>query len=178
LQHGLAWDNLAWSRCQTQIGKEREMSYEIEIKEVKSQPVMSIRTQCHAAEIGPILQEILPEVWAHVTKLGGTPAGPPFTRYHGFSENRVDLEGGIPVEKHVTAEGRVEASELPGGKVATTIHTGPYEKLPDAHDALHVWIEKNGKEPAGPQWEYYRTDPGQEPDPNKRQTELLWPIRG
>jgi effector-binding domain-containing protein len=88
----------------------------------------------------------------------------------------VDIEGGMPVKTQLSGSGRIVAGELPGGKVATTIHTGPYEKLPEAHDALHAWIQEKDVTSAGPQWECYLTDPGKEPDPNKRQTELLWPI--
>jgi effector-binding domain-containing protein len=73
-------------------------------------------------------------------------------------------------------EGRIISGTLPGGPVATTVHLGPYDKLPDAHDALHIWLEEHHKHSAGPQWELYWTDPGLEPDPNKWKTELMWPI--
>jgi effector-binding domain-containing protein len=124
-----------------------------------------------------VLQEILPEVWKYLQRSGVEPSGPPFTRYHGFKDDQVDLEGGMPVAKPVDGEGRVVPGELPGGMVVTTVHYGPYEKLPEAHDALHVWLRGQDKETNGPQWEFYWTDPGVEPDPYKRKTELVWPIR-
>lgn len=153
------------------------MAYEIVVKELEPQPIVSIRTRCHAAEIGATLAAILPEVWAYLRKQNVYPIGPPFTRYHGYTENQVDIEGGMPVARALPGEGRVVAGELPGGTVATTVHLGPYEKLPEAHDALHLWIKENAKETAGPQWELYWTDPGKEPDPAKRRTELIWPIK-
>lgn len=153
------------------------MSYEIEVRDVEPQAMVSIRTECHAAEIGATLQEILPEVWSYLQRAGVKPAGPPFTRYHGYVDNRADIEGGMPVAEALPGEGRITAGELPGGSVVTTIHMGPYEKLPEAHDALHVWMREQNKEAAGPQWEFYLTDPGQEPDPYKRKTELVWPIK-
>ena len=61
--------------------------------------------------------------------------------------------------------------------MATTVHMGPYDRLPDAHDALHVWLRENARDSAGPQWEVYWTDPGLEPDPSKWKTELMWPIK-
>ncbi len=153
------------------------MSYQVEIRTVPEQNVLSIRTQCHVAELGAILAEILPEVWRYVRKNGVNPSGPPFTRYHGFSEDRVDIEGGLPVPTAVPGEGRIVAGVLPGGEVATTIHMGPYDRLPHAHDALHEWITANKKVSAGAQWEVYWTDPGHEPDPGKWKTELVWPIK-
>ncbi|MCH7549086.1 MAG: GyrI-like domain-containing protein [Candidatus Krumholzibacteriota bacterium] len=153
------------------------MSYEIEVRDVEPQAMVSIRTECHAAEIGATLQEILPEVWSYLQRAGVKPAGPPFTRYHGYVDNRADIEGGMPVAEALPGEGRITAGELPGGSVVTTIHMGPYEKLPEAHDALHVRMREQNKEAAGPQWEFYLTDPGLEPDPYKRKTELVWPIK-
>lgn len=153
------------------------MEYEIELQEIEPQPVVSIRTTCKPAEIGPILGEILPEVFVYLDRNGIRPVGPPFTRYHGYTEENVDLEGGFPVAKPQPGAGRIESGELPGGTVARTIHLGAYEKLPEAHDALHRWIKEAGKEPVGPQWECYVTDPGKEPDPAKRKTELLWPVK-
>ena len=152
-------------------------AYTVEVKKVTEQHVVSIRTQCHVAELGAILSEILPEVWRYIRKNGIAPSGPPFTRYHGFENDRVDIEGGLPVPKELPSEGRINAGLLPGGEVASTVHLGPYDKLPDAHDALHVWLEKNRKDSAGPQWEMYLTDPGLEPDPSKWKTELMWPIK-
>jgi effector-binding domain-containing protein len=153
------------------------MPYQVEIRKIPEQHVMSIRTQCHVAELGAILSEILPEVWRYIRNNGGTPAGPPFTRYHGFSEDRVDIEGGLPVASPLPGEGRIIAGVLPGGSVATTVHMGPYDRLPHAHDALHEWIEANKKVSAGSQWEVYWTDPGLEPNPEKWKTELVWPIK-
>jgi effector-binding domain-containing protein len=153
------------------------MSYEIIVKEVDAQPIVSIRTKCHAAVIGSTLAEILPEVFRYLRENGVWPSGPPFTRYHGFDETEVDIEGGMPVSSPLVGTGRIAVGELPGGKVATTIHTGPYEKLPEAHDALHTWMREQNVESAGAQWECYVTDPGEEPNPYKRRTELVWPIK-
>lgn len=152
------------------------MEYKIELKELKPQPMLSIRTSCRVAEIGPVLAEILPEVYYYLDKRGVRPAGPPFTRYHSFDGTMCEIEAGMPVIKPQPGEGRVVAGELPGGAVVSTIHVGPYEGLPSAHDALDAWIRNNGKKSRGPQWESYITDPGEEPDPHKRETELLWPV--
>jgi effector-binding domain-containing protein len=152
------------------------MAYEIELKELNPQPMMSIRTSCRVAEIGPVLAEILPEVFYYLDKLGVRPAGPPFTRYHSFDGTLCEIEAGMPVSEPQQSEGRVVAGELPGGAVAATVHVGPYEDLPAAHDAIDAWIKENGKKSRGPQWESYLTDPGEEPDPQKRETELMWPV--
>lgn len=153
------------------------MSYDIEEKEVEPQPMVSIRATCRAAEIGPTLQEILPEVHAYVMRKGVEPSGPPFTRFHSYDNGYADIESGLPVASPIEGEGRIIAGELPGGIVVSTIHTGPYGKLPEAHDALHTWMRERNKVSAGAQWEYYITNPGEEQDSSKFQTELVWPIK-
>jgi len=96
------------------------MAYQIETRKVPAQDVMSIRVQCHVAELGAILAEILPEVWRYCRKSGVAPSGPPFTRYHAFDNEKVDIEGGLPVSKPLPAEGRITPGKLPEGEVATT----------------------------------------------------------
>jgi effector-binding domain-containing protein len=152
------------------------MPYDIEEKTVEPQPMVSIRTMCKVAEIGPILKEILPEVFAYLDARGVRPCGPPFTRYHSFDGTDCDIEAGFPVSETLEGGGRVEAGELPGGNVVSTVHVGPYEDLPKAHDALDAWLQQKGRKSRGPQWESYVSDPGAEPDPHKRRTELIWPI--
>jgi effector-binding domain-containing protein len=66
---------------------------------------------------------------------------------------------------------------LPGGTVASTIHAGTYETLPEAYAALEVWIESHGLQSAGVPWEEYITDPAEHPDPKDWRTEVLWPVR-
>lgn len=152
------------------------MQYKIEVKELEPQAMMSIRTECKVAEIGPTLQDILPEVFYYLDKLGVRPSGPPFTRYHSFDGTDCEIEAGFPVSEPQPEDGRVTAGQLPGGEIVSTVHVGPYEMLPQAHDALDEWMRENGKRSRGPQWEMYWTDPGEEADPWKRKTELMWPI--
>ena len=125
------------------------LAYDIEIKNMTPQPMVSIRTKCDRGDIGPTLGEILPEVWKYLRRQGLFPSGPPFTLYHGWDEELADIEGGMPVESPIEGEGRITAGEIPGGRVVSTIHVGPYEKLVEAYDALHVWVEKNEQEIAG-----------------------------
>ena len=67
----------------------------------------------------------LPNIADQIANLGGTPAGPPYGRYHEFGPDQVDIEIGMPVGgagREPASAGRVRAgevggSELPGGAV-------------------------------------------------------------
>ncbi len=153
------------------------MSYTVDVKETPAQPFAAIRASTTPAELSSTLGQILPEVWAHLERLGVQPAGPPVTRYLEHSAERVQIEAGFPVPTPVAADGRIIAGELGGGRVAVVMHVGPYDKLPEAYQALEAWLREQGHVAAGPPWEIYWTDPSAVPDPADWKTEVLWPIR-
>lgn len=153
------------------------MAYEFGIGQAGAQRVASIRHITVPAEIGPTLGTLLPEVFAYLDGEGIKPSGPPFVRYHEFRPDRIDLEAGFPIAALPKPKGRVGIGELPGGRMATTTHIGPYETLNQAYDALIAWIKAQGHQVAGAPWDIYWTDPGQVPDPSQWRTEVRWPIQ-
>jgi effector-binding domain-containing protein len=72
-----------------------------------------------------------------------------------YKDDVPNLEVGVEVTKSFNPCGRVTLSVLPGGKVATTIHRGPYQGLSRAHQAVHDWCRASGGKVAGPRWELY-----------------------
>jgi len=57
----------------------------------------------------------------------------------------------------------IQASEIPGGKLATCLYTGPYSDIAPAYEALSKWITEHGYEAAGAAYETYLNDPQQTP---------------
>jgi effector-binding domain-containing protein len=147
-----------------------------QIVERQAQPVASIRVKCKSKDIGPTLGILLPEVMAHLNSIGAKVAGAPFSRYHAWEGDEVDLEAGIPVQAKVAPKGRVGASELPAGKAVTVWHVGPYEGLGAAHEALQAHLTAKSLKARGGCWEIYWTDPGMVPDTAKWRTQLFAPI--
>jgi effector-binding domain-containing protein len=156
------------------FGPDGKPNYQVLDK--KAQPVASIRMKVKAAEISSQLAVMLPEVMAHLNAVGAKMAGAPFSRYHTFDGDEIDLEAGIPVLAAFEAKGRVKNGELPGGKVVTCWHVGPYEKLEAAHRGLQAHVAEKGLKGRGGVWEVYWTDPGMVPDPAKWKTQLFAPI--
>ena len=75
-----------------------------------------------------------------------------------------------------TGDGEVAAGELGGGEAAVGMHVGPYDTLHETYSAMQAWIVSQGRRPSSSMWEVYLTDPEQEPDPAKWQTEVYWPV--
>lgn len=153
------------------------MAKDFEIKTIAAQPIATIRVTIRPDEMGGILAQLFPEVAGWMAKTGIDMAGAPFALYHSVSDEAIDLEAGCPVEKSVTGEGRIRGSDLPAGEAAVAIHMGPFEQLRETSAALFAWIAKQDREPAGPFWESYQTDPQLEPDPAKWRTEICVPLR-
>jgi effector-binding domain-containing protein len=158
--------------------KEPLMPYEVTVKELQPQPVVSIRL--HGLEnISEVMGPTLGELFGYIAQSGGFPAGPPFTIYPDteVAADEMDFDVCVPVSRLLTATDRIDACELPGGRAAATVHMGPYTDVGGAYQALMTWIQAHGHETAGPPREVYLTDPSQVDDPAQLRTEVLWPIR-
>jgi AraC family transcriptional regulator len=157
--------------------KEDDMAYSITKQELAPQPVLIIRRRVKRSEIAAAIGEALPHIFLYAQQNGIALAGLPFTRYVEMGPGLVTMEPGMRVTGSAgSGQGEVVADTLPGGPVATTTHTGPYDKLADAYAAIEQWIEAQGLAAAGAPWESYVTDPTDYPDPKDWKTEVFWPL--
>ena len=72
-----------------------------------------------------------------------------------FLDDVVNLEGGVEMDGEFSGAGEVAASALPVGRVASTVHFGPYQRLGEAHKAVKEFCAKKGYELSGVRWEIY-----------------------
>lgn len=153
------------------------MNLEFSTTQIESQPVLGIRTQAKMQDLPNIMGDLFGEVFGYVTRNGEQPSGMPFSRYHSMDGESVDMECGLPVRSARDGTARIQPGELPGGIVATVIHKGSYERLPQTWSALFEWIGAQGLNPAGAPWEVYLTDPTAEPDPSQWRTQIFFPVQ-
>jgi effector-binding domain-containing protein len=146
--------------------------YQIEIRELPTQRVATIRERVPMARIGAAMGEGFGEVARAAEAVGVTLVGMPFAIYHEMGPEDVDLEIGFPVAGEVDA-GRVHTASLEGGRAACAVHTGPYEEVASAYDALSRWVQLHGERVSGPWRELYLNEPGEGVVP---QTEVQMPI--
>ena len=125
------------------------------------------------------------EVFGWLPARGLTPAGPPFLKFNVIDMAReLEIENGVPVAAPVNGDDLVVAGVLPAGRYATVTHTGHPSELVEVTGALLDWGAEQGltwdMSPSqdGDRWgarlEFYLTDPAEEPDMGKWQTQLAF----
>jgi effector-binding domain-containing protein len=109
-----------------------------------------------------------------LTAQGVAPTGPAFGLYRGVPTETLTLEVGFPTDRVIATHGPVEAGELPGGRVARSVHAGSFDGLSESWQRLGGWISEQGLCPSETYWEVYLTEPGPTTDPATLRTELTW----
>ena len=151
--------------------------YEIHAEIRQAQPTAICRATLTVAEIRPWLGKVYGAVAGLLSVQQVGPTGPPFACYHMLGDGRFEVEAGFPASRPVEGSGDVQPSELPGGQVAVTVHTGPYDQMEPGYQALASWVRDHGGEAIGGAWEVYFSDPSTQPDPATWRTEIIQPYR-
>ena len=145
----------------------------VSIVERPPQPAVVLDIEGAVTDMPRLMGDAFGKTLSAIERGGGAPAGPPFARYLEFGR-AIRAEVGFPFRGSLTPPPPLRIVELPGGRLVTTTHIGPYESIGEAWDRATSWMTESGLEGAGPPWECYLTGP-EEPGPPV--TEILWPIR-
>jgi len=180
LQQRMAETEQALDYLQRLMEQEGTMSYEVQIKQVEPQNIISIRERTSLAELGEVFGRVWGELFGYAGQVGAQPMGPPFCIYHGpdFDEEAMDVQICVPVTRPLSGNDRVDGGTVDGGAMASTLHVGPYGEVGPAYHAVASWMQEHGHEAAGPPREIYLVGPTQTQDPAGYQTEIAWPIEG
>jgi effector-binding domain-containing protein len=160
------------------------MSATPEIVTRTEQPYVAITARVAMSGL-PGLGARLGEVFGWLGARGLPPAGPAFFRYDVIDMAReLEMEAGVPVAAAVEGDGHVVSGVLPAGRYATLTHVGHPSELFEATGTLLDWAAAQGLTwdmspgPDGERWgcrlEFYLTDPAQEPDMGKWETQLAF----
>jgi effector-binding domain-containing protein len=131
----------------------------------------------------------IPEIAGWIVEHGSHPAGAPYFRYHVVDmAAELVVEAGFPVpdDGALTSAGDVTVGTVPAGRYVTTVHRGHPDELIDVTGALLRWAAAEGltfdrhDTEAGDAWagrfEFYRTDPAEEPDMSRWEVELAFKL--
>ncbi len=154
----------------------------MEIKNLKSQPVVSIRTTISLEQIQDVLGRGYGKIMEFLGRNGLHPADAPFALYRNEDMQALDIEFGFPVQSAeglaalVASEPELQLAELPAGKAAVALHTGPYMQLEKTYTELTNWVKQQGLETSGICFERYIDDPDSVPE-DKLKTEVYFLLK-
>jgi effector-binding domain-containing protein len=141
--------------------------HEVTLEWVEPRPTLVVPAQVELDELAHSIPRLLDLVYRLIRHRQVENVGFNVVLYKGGA----DIEAGVLVSEPVNGEGQVISSTLPGGSVATTRYTGPYEGLGVAHDVIRHWCDAQGLALAGPSWEVYGH---WDDDPAKRHTQVSY----
>jgi len=138
--------------------------YMIAVVDLKPQRTCVVRGTTTLAGAGTSVADALGKVKRFVEAHKLAVVGAPFTRTIEIKQDALTFEAGFPISGEISKDTQapeVVASELPGGKAATTQHKGSQETSDRAYHAIEAWMKQHGRTPAGPPFEVYEGEAGQ-----------------
>ncbi len=154
----------------------------MEINNLQQKTTVSIRTTTPVAEIQKVLGEGYGKIMSFLGQNGLEPNDAPYALYRNEDMQALDIEFGFPVEiPHqirdlIEKENEIQIGELPAGKAAKALHTGPYSSLAPTYEALTNWVKNQGLHTTGICFERYIDDPDTTPA-DKLRTEVYFLLK-
>lgn len=151
------------------------MGYQVKLEQHISSPLAVVRRKAKSQELSKVVPEACGEVWKVVRSQKIAGAGRHVALY---LDCEINLEVGVEVETPFAGHGEVVGSATPAGAVASVAHFGPYNRLHEAHQAIHQWCAENGHKLAGPHWELYGHWVDEwNSDPSKIRTDVFYLLK-
>src|SRR5262249_28305278 len=140
------------------------MEYDVRLEQLSSRPLAVVRRRASPQELSKVVPDACGMVWNVIRAQKVPGAGRHVALYW---DCEINLEVGVELDAPFAGHGDVLGLASPAGAVATAVHFGPYNRLHEAHRAIHEWCANHGYTLAGPSWEIYghwvdewNTDPG------------------
>jgi effector-binding domain-containing protein len=127
-------------------------THHVEVVRAEQAPTLVVAAETTWQEFPSLWRPLLDQVWARLRAAGITSGCPNVMLY---LDDVPHVEVGVLSDRASVAGDGVVASQLPAGRVATVTHTGSYDGIGRAHDAVGRWIAASSERAAGPRWEVY-----------------------
>lgn len=137
---------------------------DITVVDVEPELVAGIKKTGHYK----LIAELLPKIYEYAASKGAQFTGPPVFVCHEVTADKAmeadkngtaNVEVAAPIADKIPETDEITCYTLPGGKMAKTIHKGPYEECGPTYEKLFTWLEQNKKKIIGPTREMYLNDP-------------------
>ena len=148
------------------------MNFEIEIRDIEPVTAAVIHYKGKVDEAGKHFRTIFQAI-------KGKSCGAPFFCYHSFDQNTKigDLELCVPTQENPDVNG-INIKEFPHMKAVCLTYVGRYDLLPNAYEAMDMYIKNNNLSVKDSWWEVFIKGPGMiiKGNPDKYITEIIFPL--
>lgn len=149
------------------------MKYEIETRDIEPIRVAYMRYNGIVSEANKVFPMVFKAIRGNVS-------GPPFFSYTAMDpETKIgEMELCVPTGETPSGNG-IEVKDMPRIKAVCVTHTGSYETMNQAYDAIDRYAAKHGIFLQPPFREVFIKGPGIlfKGNPNKYITEILFPVK-
>src|SRR3974390_2443283 len=146
------------------------MAYDVQAIDAKAIRTAVIRDRVQPKDLAKFVPAACGEVWSFIRTAGLPRPGRHTALYLGDG----NVEVGAEVSTPFIGNDRVQCSQLPAGRVVTTTHFGPYQRLGEAYDAVRQWCDQHGHRRSNVCWEIYgHWDESWNDNPSKIRTDVF-----
>jgi effector-binding domain-containing protein len=141
--------------------KDYAVKYDVVVEIARPEFLAAVRTTILLSDIPQAWRPALDRVWAFLKARGDLDPGHNLFLYHHpvHRHAAMNIDFGVQVARRFDREGGVQCIETPAGEVAQTVLAGPYDRLGDAHNAIHTWCAANNRKIGQASWEPMATGP-------------------
>jgi effector-binding domain-containing protein len=153
------------------------MPTSVNVETVHPRMLAAVRREIAPGKIAAAWKPALDMVWQFIRNHQGLRTdGHNIFVYHHPKEPGAPIlcEFGVEVTRTFETAGEVYATATLGGEAAVAVHSGPYTRVNEAHEAIAHWMAANRRESAGHSWEIYG-DPT--PDPADTRTTVVYLLK-
>jgi effector-binding domain-containing protein len=152
------------------------MKYAVVVETVRPRHIAAVRAKVNVGGVAAAWKPALDEVWEFLRSHKKIRTGHNLFLYHhpNHRGDPMDVDFGVQVKDRFEQSGDISCVETPAGRVAFTVHTGPYSQLKDAHDAIHAWCADHNQRIGNTSWELYGD---WNEDESKLQTTIYYLLR-
>lgn len=150
------------------------MTQQIDIDRISPARIAGITFDTTSESIGTDVSSVYERLFGALAASGVAPIGPPRLMYHRMGESSWTVEAAVPISPDAGPQD-LSVSDLPGGRAAVLVHTGPYDGLGTAWESIRTYIQRESITSRGIPYEEYLNDPSST-EPAKLEIKIVWPV--